>query len=180
MANKRGEAFNYHYQAHGYHPKLCFDGMTGDLLKVELRPGAQYCSNGAAAFMRPLLEEYQRDYPSTALFARGDSGFAANELYSLFETNGTSYVIRLKENAVLRKLEKDLDFELYDLTREDVVSYAAVYGEFEYKAGSWDYPRRVVCIQDNLLEQQMESAAYRDHVVNMLLYLLRCKRLVLI
>ena len=64
---------------------------------------------------------------------------------SLFETNGTSYVIRLKENAVLRKLAKDLDFELYDLTREDVVSYAAVYGEFEYKAGSWDYPRRVVC-----------------------------------
>jgi hypothetical protein len=35
-------------------------------------------------------------------------------------------------------------------------------------------------IQDNLLEQQMESAAYRDHVVNMLLYLLRCKRLVLV
>ena len=142
---QEGEAFNYHYQAHGYHPKLCFDGMTGDLLKVELRPGAQYCSNGAAAFMRPLLEEYQREYPSTALFARGDSGFATNELYSLFETNGTSYVIRLKENAVLRKLAKDLDFELYDLTREDVVSYAAVYGEFEYKAGSWDYPRRVVC-----------------------------------
>ena len=128
---QEGEAFNYHYQAHGYHPKLCFDGMTGDLLKVELRPGAQYCSNGAAAFMRPLLEEYQREYPSTALFARGDSGFATNELYSLFETNGTSYVIRLKENAVLRKLAKDLDFELYDLTREDVVSYAAVYGEFD-------------------------------------------------
>ena len=35
-------------------------------------------------------------------------------------------------------------------------------------------------IQDNLLEQQMENAAYRDHVVNMLLYLLRCKRLVLV
>ena len=35
---QEGEAFNYHYQAHGYHPLLCFDGMTGDLLKVELRP----------------------------------------------------------------------------------------------------------------------------------------------
>ena len=142
---QEGEAFNYHYQAHGYHPLLCFDGMTGDLLKVELRPGTQYCSNGAAAFMLPLLEEYQRDYPSTALFARGDSGFATDELYSLFETNGTSYAIRLKENAVLRKLAKDLDFELYDLTQEDAVSYAAIYGEFEYKASSWDYPRRVVC-----------------------------------
>ncbi|MBQ1484989.1 MAG: transposase, partial [Muribaculaceae bacterium] len=51
---QEGEAFNYHYQAHGYHPLLCFDGLTGDLLKVELRPGTQYCSKGAAAFMLPL------------------------------------------------------------------------------------------------------------------------------
>lgn len=142
---QEGEAFNYHYQAHGYHPLLCFDGMTGDLLKVELRPGTQYCCKGAASFMQPLLEEYQRDYPETALFARGDSGFATDELYRLFETNSTSYAIRLKENAVLGRLAKELDSELYDLTQEDAVSYAVVYGEFEYKAGSWDYPRRVVC-----------------------------------
>ena len=25
---QEGEAFNYHYQAHGYHPLLCFDGLT--------------------------------------------------------------------------------------------------------------------------------------------------------
>ena len=143
--SQEGESFNYHYQAHGYHPLLCFDGMTGDLLKVELRPGTQYCSKGAAVFMLPLLEEYQKEYPGTALFARGDSGFATDELYSLFETNGTSYAIRLKENAVLRKLATDLDSELYDLTKEDAISYAVVYGEFEYKAGPWDYPRRVVC-----------------------------------
>ena len=142
---QEGEAFNYHYQAHGYHPLLCFDGMTGDLLKTELRPGTMYCCNGAAAFMKPLLEEYQTDYPKTALFLRGDSGFAVDDLYKFYETNGTSYVIRLKENAVLRRLSEELESELRDLTREDMVSYAVVYGEFEYKAGSWEYPRRVVC-----------------------------------
>ena len=142
---QEGEAFNYHYQAHGYHPLLCFDGMTGDLLKTELRPGTMYCCNGAAEFMRPLLEEYQTDYPDTALFLRGDSGFATDELYSLCEANGTSYAIRLKENGVLRRLASELDSELYDMTKEDMVSYAVVYGAFEYKAGSWDYPRRVVC-----------------------------------
>ena len=142
---QEGSAFNYHYQANGYHPLLCFDGMTGDLLKVELRPGTQYCSKGAAAFMLPLLEEFQKEYPETALFARGDSGFATDELYSLFETNGTSYAIRLKANPVLARLAESLDSELYDLTRENSVSYAVVYGEFLYKAGSWDYPRRVVC-----------------------------------
>lgn len=142
---QEGAAFNYHYQAHGYHPLLCFDGMTGDLLKVELRPGTQYCSKGAVAFMQPLLEEYQKEYPGTALFARGDSGFATDELYSLFETNSTSYAIRLKSNTVLKRLAEDLDSELYDLTQEDAISYAVVFGEFMYQAGSWDYPRRVVC-----------------------------------
>lgn len=140
-----GEAYNYHYGAHGYHPLLCFDGLTGDLLKVELRSGNKHCSNGAANFMKPLLEEYQSKYPEISLFLRGDSGFATDELFSLCETNGTSYVIRLKENNVLRQLAKELDSELYDLTQEDIVSYAVVYGEFEYKAGTWDYPRRVVC-----------------------------------
>lgn len=142
---QEGEAFNYHYQAHGYHPLLCFDGMTGDLLKLELRPGAMYCCNGAAGFMEPLLNEYLTRYPDTALFLRGDSGFATNELYSLCETHGTHYAIRLKDNSALRRLAKDLDSELLDLTREDIVSYAVVYGEFLYKAGSWEYPRRVVC-----------------------------------
>ena len=145
FGKQEGGAFNFHYQAYGYHPLLCFDGMTGDLLKIELRPGTQYCCNDAAEFMRPLLEEYQKKYPNIALFLRGDSGFATNELYRVCEDNGTSYAIRLKENDVLRKLASELDSDLYDLTREDVVSYAVVYGEFEYKAGSWDYPKRVVC-----------------------------------
>ena len=30
------------------------------------------------------------------------------------------------------------------MTQKDKISYAA-YGEFMYQAGSWDYPRRVVC-----------------------------------
>ena len=63
FGKQEGGAFNFHYQANGYHPLLCFDGMTGDLLKIELRPGTQYCCNGAAEFMRPLLEEYQKIYP---------------------------------------------------------------------------------------------------------------------
>ena len=37
--HQEGEGFNYHYHAHGYHPLLCFDGLTGDLLKTELHDG---------------------------------------------------------------------------------------------------------------------------------------------
>jgi hypothetical protein len=66
-------------------------------------------------------------------------------LYEQCETNGTSYVIRLKENVTLRKLANEIDAELTENTKENMLDYAVVYGEFLYQAGSWDYPRRVVC-----------------------------------
>ena len=51
--NQEGEGFNYHYQAHGYHPLLCYDGLTGDLLKAELR--------GDSGFASPDLYEVLKD-----------------------------------------------------------------------------------------------------------------------
>ena len=56
-----------------------------------------------------------------------------------------SYVIRLKENSTLRELATDIDQSLTEATRNDMVSYAVCYGEFLYQAGTWKYPRRVVC-----------------------------------
>ena len=74
--NQEGEGFNYHYQSHGYHPLLCYDGLTGDLLKAELRDGTMYCSKEADIFMKSLLEEFHDDFPDMPLYLRGDSGFA--------------------------------------------------------------------------------------------------------
>lgn len=54
---QEGEDFNYHYQAHGYHPVLCYDGLTGDLIRAQLRNGTDYCSKDAAEFMRRVLQE---------------------------------------------------------------------------------------------------------------------------
>ena len=33
---QEGRAFNFHYQSNGYHPLVCYDGMTGDLVKIQL------------------------------------------------------------------------------------------------------------------------------------------------
>lgn len=143
--HQEGEGFNFHYQDHGYHPLVCYDGMTGDLLKIELRNGTDYSSTGVVEFLQPLLDEFQTDYPQLPLLLRGDSGFAKPELYGQCETNGVSYVIRLKENNTLRELASDIDNRLTEATKKDIISYAVCYGEFMYQAGSWKYPRRVVC-----------------------------------
>ena len=112
---QEGRAFNFHYRSNGYHPLVCYDGITGDLIKIHL-----------------LL--------------RGDSGFATPDLYKQCEENGTSYVIRLKENKVLREKASFLADALTSQTQNNKVDYAVVYGEFMYKAGPWPYERRVVCV----------------------------------
>ena len=142
---QEGSAFNFHYQSNGYHPLVCYDGMTEDLIKIQLRDGIQYSCTGVVDFLQTVLDEYLNDYPSIRILLRGDSGFATPDLYEQCEKNGTSYVIRLKENGILREKVSDLVDELDEITQNNTVDYAAAYGEFMYKAGSWPYERRVVC-----------------------------------
>lgn len=140
--NQEGEGFNFHYQAHGYHPLLCYDGLTGDLLKAELRDGTLHCSNDADKFMEPFFREYLERGIKTYL--RGDSGFSSPKLYKTSEMNDCSYAIRLKQNSSLIALALDKEENLYEVTKGNQISYAVTYGEFLYQADSWDYPRRMV------------------------------------
>ncbi|MDE7432013.1 MAG: IS1380 family transposase [Lachnospiraceae bacterium] len=142
--SQEGAAFNYHYQDKGYHPLLVFDGLTGDLMKAELRDGTWYCSKEAGAFMESLLKEFKEDFPDIPLYLRGDSGFASPELYEALEGKDCKYAIRLKENKTLIRLAEEEDQALYRATKYNQVDHAVVYGEFLYQAGSWSHPRRVV------------------------------------
>lgn len=150
---QEGSAFNFHYQSNGYHPLVCYDGMIGDLIKIQLRDGNEYSCTSVVDFLQPILDEYLNDYPQISILLRGDSGFATPELYRQCEENGTSYVIRLKENGILRKKASYIVDELDEITKNNKVDYAAVYGEFMYKADSWPYERRVVCKVEKLENQ---------------------------
>ena len=136
---QEGRAFNFHYQSNGYHPLVCYDGMTGDLVKIQLRDGTEYSCTGVVDFLQPILDEYLNDYPAIRILLRGDSGFATPDLYKQCEENGTSYVIRLKENGILRKKASYLVDELDEITKNNKVDYAVAYGEVMYRAISWPY-----------------------------------------
>lgn len=62
--NQEGEDFNYHYKSHGYHPLVCYDSITDDLLKIQLCDGSDYSSTGVEDFLQPLLDEFLNDYPA--------------------------------------------------------------------------------------------------------------------
>ena len=141
FGKQEGRAFNFHYQNNGYHPLLCYDGITGDLIKIQLREGTKYSCTGVVDFLQPILDEYLNEYQGIRLLLRGDSGFATPDLYRQCEENGTS----LKENGNLRSKAEYLVDKLDEITKINKTDYAVVYGEFMYQAGSWPYERRVVC-----------------------------------
>ena len=77
---QEGRAYNFHYQSNGYHPLVCYDGMTGDLIKIQLRDGTQYSCTEVVDFLQPVLDEYLHDYPEIPILLRGDSGFSTPDL----------------------------------------------------------------------------------------------------
>ena len=85
-------------------------------------------------FLQTILDECLEDFPEVKLLLRGNSGFATPGLYKQCEGNGTGYVIRLKENTVLRDKASYLVDELDEFTRNNKVDYAVTYGKFMYWA----------------------------------------------
>lgn len=134
-------SYNAHYGTVGFHPLVAFDGLTGDFLKAQLRPGNVYTSNGVVDFMRPLIEHYNEHFPETTSLVRGDSGFAVPALYELCEKESVFYIIRLKSNAKL----KSLAGELHPIDEiKDVTTTESYVEESIYQAASWSKPRRII------------------------------------
>ncbi|MDV2887442.1 transposase, partial [Alkalihalophilus pseudofirmus] len=126
-------SYNSHYGTVGFHPLVAFDGVTGDFLKAQLRPGNVYTSNGVVEFVKPLIEHYNEKFPEMIPFLRGDSGFAVPALYDLCEEESVYYVIRLKSNANLQRLADELHPASIpsDTTKTEIY-----YEETEYQAKS--------------------------------------------
>ena len=158
--NQEGVGYNVHYSSVGYHPLVCYDGLTGDPIRVELRNGTEYCGKDAADFLRPIFIEFKTYYPDIKLFFRGDSGFAMPEIYDLCEEFGVKYVIRLKQNSKLTELSRYLDDILDQHAQADVTRHDTVYGQFIYQAQTWKRERRVVCKIDRAAGQFLHTPMF--------------------
>ncbi len=74
-------------------------------------------------------------------YFRADAAFAWPEVYEYLEEHGCLYAVRLPSNDVLeREIEHLLKRPVGRPPRKPVISYH----DFQYQAGSWGQPRRVV------------------------------------
>jgi hypothetical protein len=143
--NQEESEYIYHYSLNGYHPLVLYDGLTGDLMKFQLRKGSIYTSTGVKEFLEPVIKSLKKTYPEATILVRGDSGFAVPDLYELCNYYEIEYLIKLKANATLHKLASfnmNLFMESY---KTDYSIYHVYFDEFFYQAKSWAEERRVIC-----------------------------------
>lgn len=128
--------FNGHYGKNGYSPLLAFNGLSGDFLKGNLRPGNYHCSTFADSFLKDLIQFYQEKWIQKIIM-RGDSAFSSPKLYEPMETKQVEYFIKLKSNASLQKMVEG-----------KWVRWLSLFVDLKYQAKSWDTERRVVACID--------------------------------
>lgn len=133
--------YNAHYGTFGYHPLVAYDGVHGDFLKAELRPGNVYTSTGAENFLQDLLSHIRvQSSLLDNIVLRADSGFASPAIYRVCEEQMTDYLIRLKSNARLKALANQ---EMEEIQSSDYTQTDRQYFDLDYQASSWTHSRRV-------------------------------------
>ena len=135
--------FHGFYDQHMYHPLLCYDGASGDLISVMLRPGKAHAAAGVRRMLRPIVRQIRACWPEVEIIVRADAGFCVPRLYRFCERHNLGYVIGLIGNQTLKALHAPLLRQAEELFAQDQHK-VRLMGEVGYRAQSWEGFRRVV------------------------------------
>jgi len=139
--------FNGHYDDYCYLPLLGFLTVDDDpqhfLVAARLRAGRASATKNARPILRHLVERLRAKFPGVRILVRLDGGFATPRLLQMLDELEVDYVVGMPKNTVLCG---QIAASLEDVrtraqsTQQTQQSFCA----FEYEAGSWAKPRRIV------------------------------------
>jgi len=135
--------FNKYYDTYCYQPIHIFEGKTGKMITSILRPGKRPSGKEIEMILSRVFKRIKTAWSQTNILFRGDGHYSAPEVYNVCEKHNVKFVLGLKANKILLKKAQSLmdkAKELYALYQKPI----KLYGEFQYKAGSWSKPYRVI------------------------------------
>lgn len=132
---------------HGYYGDYCFLPLyvfCGDQLLVSwLRQANIDASAGSLGVLKRLVKRIRAAWPKVKIVVRADSGFCRWKFMAWCEQNNVDYILGLARNPRLETLGKLLQIDAaLGWIRSD--QKQRLFGEFRYKAESWDRRRQVI------------------------------------
>jgi hypothetical protein len=136
--------FNAHDDCYCFKPIVIFDAATGRPVAALLRPGKRPTGAEAARVLRFVIRRIRQHWPRTRILIRGDSHYAAPEVFDLLEDLGCFYCLGLGMNKALKALAAPWCEDAALSRIESGVAAERRYHETEYRARSWRRARRIV------------------------------------
>jgi hypothetical protein len=130
--------WNGHYGCTSYHPLFVFN-QFGDVERCALRAGNVHSADGWDDVLKPVVARYQGKV--SRIYFRADAAFAMPEVYEFLEAEQIKYAIRLPANQVLQSGVGHLLTRPVGRPPHHVRRFHA---NFNYQAGTWTKPRRVI------------------------------------
>lgn len=139
--NQEGRFFHAYYDHYCFLPLYVTCGHQ--LLVAYLRPANIDAAKHSRAILKLLVTRLRRTWPNVRIIFRGDSGFCRWRLMRWCDRNGVDYILGLPKNAVLKRLARRSRVQArWDHRRTG--DKQRLFEEFDYAAGTWDRPRRVI------------------------------------
>lgn len=136
--------FNNYYGDYCFMPLHVYEGISGKLITTILKPGRRSKSVNVFAVLKRIIGYLRKHWPNTLIVFRGDSHFCSKEVMDYTRNlPRVEFITGLTGNSVLNKYAK-LTIESAKRSYESNGKPVKRYHSFEYKAGSWTYPERVV------------------------------------
>lgn len=140
--------FHGFYDQHMYHPLLVFDGTSGDIVSVLLRPGNAHAARSARSVLCRLIRRIKARFPRASIVIRGDSGFCMPRILDALEAldaelGDVDYIIGIAKNQRLLKLAEPIMAQAakhFDETR----AYVRHFATTTYAAATWSRERHVI------------------------------------
>lgn len=152
--------FHRYYDNYCYLPLYVFCGQ--DVLACVLRPSSRDPASALSALIKLIARRLRQAWPRVRIIVRGDSGFCRPHALRRFEKWGLHYIVGLQKNSALLQRVAVAELALADMYQA-AGSKQRMIGEFDYAAGSWDKPRRVIA----RLEHDARGANPRFIVTNL-------------
>ena len=140
--------YHGHYHTWCYLPMLGFISFDDEdeqyLFTAVLRPGDASAKKNTRSILRQILRRCRRAFPKAEFYVRLDGGFASPEVFEYLDRQGdVKYAVGMAENAVLTRYAERRMTTARAIS-EDTGETAHVYGERQYRAGTWRRTRRAV------------------------------------
>ena len=136
--------WNAHHDERGFAPMHVYHAASGLPVATILRPAKTPNGREVRTVIKHLTKRILKTWEKANIVWRGDSHYGRAEAMEWCDENGVGYIFGFAGNSVLDALVAEAADHLRFWHALSEAPKSRCYKALEYKAGSWQTPRRVI------------------------------------